>query len=229
MDHRKEWTRQQTQLRKLLNAKGCFEQGIQLFLQQHAAVHTRKISRALNWSLQDDALAGLTDAQIRVCPRPGDNSIAWLLWHTARIEDITLNFLVLEHRQVLLSGDWAVRLGISLRDVGAAMDANQVANLSAQISIPTLKAYRAAVGRSVQAGIGGLNEAQARARVSATTVQKLVKDGSISPNAPWLAEFYSNRPKVFFLTRITSHNFLHLSQAARARAKLLQCAAKETI
>ncbi len=115
-----------------------------------------------------------------------------------------------------------MRLGISLRDVGAAMNADEVANLSAQISIPALKAYRAAVGRSVQTGIGWLTQAQAKEIVPPSTVQKLADDGSISLRAPWLAEFYSNRPKVFFLTRITSHNFLHLSQAARLRAKLLK-------
>ena len=222
MDQRKDWTRKQTQLRKLLTAKGCFEQGMQLFLQQHAAVHTHKIAPDSEWSLQDDALAGLTDTQIRICPRPGDNSIAWLLWHTARIEDITLNFLVLERCQILSSGDWALRLGVPLRDVGAAMDATQVADISAQVSISALKAYRAAVGRSVQTGIGKLTERQAKEIVSAATVHKLMEDGSISPQAPWLAEFYSNRPKVFFLTRITSHNFLHLSQAARIRAKLVK-------
>ncbi len=221
MDERQQWTKRQTQLRKLLQAKGCFGQGLGLFFQQHAAVHTARISRDTGWSLQDHALAGLTDAQMRLCPRPGDNSIAWLLWHTARIEDITLNFLVLERRQILQSGDWPMRLGISLRDVGAAMTAGEVASLSSQISIPALKAYRAAVGRSVQMGMVKLGEAQAKDIVPAATVARLVADGSIGARAPWLAEFYSDRPKVFFLTRITSHNFLHLSQAARLRGRLV--------
>ncbi len=220
MDPRKQWTHRQTELRRLLNAKGCFEQGIQLFLQQHAAVHTARLTRAQAWSLQDESLAGLTDAEIRTCPRPAENSIAWLLWHIARIEDITLNFLVLERRQILVSGDWATRLGVSLRDVGAGMTADEVASLSAQISIPALKAYRAAVGRSVQTGIGRLEPGRAREIVPATVVQQLVADRSISPQAPWLADFYSNRPRSFFLTRITSHNFLHLNQAARIRTRL---------
>jgi hypothetical protein len=44
MDNRKYWTGQQNQLRLLLNTKTHFEQAIQLFLQQHAAVHTAQVS-----------------------------------------------------------------------------------------------------------------------------------------------------------------------------------------
>ena len=222
MDNRKNWTRQQTQLRQLLSAKANFSAGIQLFLQQHAAVHTAAVSNCPAWSLQDEVLLGLEEEQYRVCPRPGMNSIAWLLWHTARIEDITLSFLVFNQTQVLLREDWAARLGLPLRDVGAGMDESDVANLSAQISIRGLLDYRAAVGRNTQSGALQLQATQLKEIVPASTVQQLVADGSISARAGWLADFYSERPKGFFLTRITSHNFLHLAEAGRVPKLLAQ-------
>jgi hypothetical protein len=215
MDHCKNWTRQQTELRKLLSAKTYFAEGIQLFLRQHAAVHTAAVSGCPDWSLQDEVLAGLPEEQYRACPRPGMNSIAWLLWHTARIEDITLSFLVFEQAQVLLREDWTARLGLPLRDVGAGMDESDVANLSRQISIRGLLDYRAAVGRNTQAAVVNLQAAQLKEIVPGSTVQRLEEDGSISARAPWLTAFYSNRPKGFFLTRITSHNYIHLAEAGR--------------
>jgi hypothetical protein len=216
MDNRKEWTSRQTELRRIISSAAHFEDAIQLFLQQHAATHTAKISGGQDLSVENEALAGLSDEQIRTCPRPGKNSIAWLLWHAARIEDITMNALVLEQPQILDSGDWAPRLGTSLRDVGSGMDKAGVTRFSAQVSVQALKDYRAAVGVSTQNGIPRLAAAQFKEIVPAARVQTLVEDGSISREALWLAEFYSNRPKSFFLTRTaTSHNFQHISEAGR--------------
>ncbi len=221
MDPRKQWTQRQAQLRKLLSAKTSFEEAILLFMQQHAAVHTAKVSGGNGWSLSDEALAGLTDEQIKTVPRPGANSIAWLLWHAARIEDITITFLVLGRPQILVQADWAARLGLPLRDVGAGMIEAEVEKFSARVSVTALKAYRAAVGRSTRFGVGLLEPSQLKEIAPASAIQQLVDEGSISAKAPWLAKFYSNRPKAFFLTRTaTSHNFLHLNQAFRLAAKL---------
>jgi hypothetical protein len=220
MDNRKHWTQQQTQLRKALSSKVQVAQGIQLFLQQHAATHSAGISGGQFWSLQDEVLAGVTDAEIKTLPGRGSNSMAWLLWHTARIEDITLSFLVLEQPQVLDSEAWAGRLGFSLRDVGAGMDEPQVVSFSQQILVQGLKDYRAAVGRRTRAGMPTLPYSQMEEIVPAENVQRLLEDGSISQKAPWLAEFYTHRTKAFFLTRITSHNFLHINEAGRIPARL---------
>jgi len=223
MDNRKTWTRQQNQLRKFLSSKVHFEEAIQLFLAQHAAVHTAAISGGQAWSLQDDALADLADEQIKTCLRPGTNSIAWLLWHTTRIEDMTINYLVFGQPQILMGADWASRLGFKLRDVGAGMDDAEVANFSQQVFVPALKDYRAAVGQSTRAGVLRLQAPQLKENVPDEAVRQLVEEGSISAKAGWLADFYTGRTKGFFLTRTaTSHNFIHLNEASRVRAGLLQ-------
>jgi hypothetical protein len=225
MDNRKTWTSQQDRLRKLLSAKAHFEQAIQLFLEQHAAVHTALISDGHTWSLQDEVLADLTDEQIKTRLRPGTNSIAWLLWHTTRIEDMTINCLVLGQPQILISGNWAPRLGVSLPDVGAGMDDAEVVSFSRQVCVQALKDYRAEVGRSTRAGVPRLQAAQLKEIIPAAAIQKFVDEGSISQKATWLAEFYIGRAKGFFLTRTaTSHNFIHLNEAGRIRAKLQKMA-----
>ena len=153
MDNRKSWTSQQNQLRLLLGSKTHFEQAIHLFLQLHAAVHAAQVSGAHCWSLQDEVLAGLSDQQIKTVPRPALNSIAWLLWHITRIEDLSINFLVLEQPQVLMSADWLARLSLASPDVGASMDEVAVSDLSDRVCVPALKEYRAEVGRSTRRGI----------------------------------------------------------------------------
>src|SRR5512146_3384606 len=109
MENAKIWTARQNELRQLLGARSHYEEAVQVFLLQHAAVHGAEISGCQAWSLLDEVLDGLSDAQIKTVPRPGENSIAWLLWHTTRIEDMTLNCLVFEQPQIMASGEWEAR------------------------------------------------------------------------------------------------------------------------
>jgi hypothetical protein len=229
VDNRKNWTAQQNELRLLLASKAHFEQAIHLFLQQHAAVHSAHLSQADEaagapcWSLADEVLAGMTDQQIKSVPHSGQNSIAWLLWHITRIEDLSINFLVLEQPQVLMSpgAAWLARLGLQSPDVGASMDEVEVLRLSAQICVPALKEYRDAVGRSTRAGVPQLQAAQLKQVVPGAAIQQLRDEGSISRKGEWLAEYYTGRTKGFFLTRTaTSHNYIHLNEAGRVRAKI---------
>ena len=220
MDHRKHWTTQQDQLRKALSSRTRFEEAIALFQSQHAAVHTAEISGAANWSLHDEVLQGLTETQIKAVPRPGQNSIAWLLWHITRIEDMTINTLMLDQAQVW-THEWAGKLVFPLSDCGAGMEAQDVADFSAQISVRALLDYRAAVGRRTRETLPRLNADLAKEIVPTSRVQSLVDEGAISSRANWLFEFYTKRPRGFFLTRTaTSHNFIHLKEAGRVAKKL---------
>ena len=218
MDNRKQWTQRQDLLRKAFSSKAHFAEAIQLFIEQHANVHTATISGGEYWSLYDEVMTGLSDAQVKAVPHRGLNSIAWLLWHITRIEDMTINNLVFDQSQVLFSGGWEARLGLPSPDVGASMDASEVAGLSAQINVQALQDYRVEVGRSTRAGALRLQPIQLKEVVPASTVQQLVEEGSISQKGLWLFEYYLNRTKGFFLTRTaTSHNFIHLNEAGRAR------------
>jgi hypothetical protein len=220
MDARKNWTQNQDQLRKALISKAHFDEAIGLFLCQHAAVHTAQISGNSGWSLHDEVLTGLDEDVIRKVPRPGQNSIAWLLWHITRIEDMTIHTLTFGQPQVWNS-TWAERLAFSAPDCGASMNEAEVADFSARICVPALMEYRAAVGASTRRSVSGLNAAQAKEIVPTLTVQRLVDEGSIGPKANWLFEYYTNRTRAFFLTRTaTSHNFIHLNEVGRIALKL---------
>ena len=56
-----------------------------------------------------------TDEQLHFVPEDGSHSIAWCLWHTARIED---NLVQNRYRQtdVLWNEEWANRTGLSATD-----------------------------------------------------------------------------------------------------------------
>ena len=55
-------------------------------------------------------LADLSDEQMRTPPCPGVNTLTWLVWHMARVEDIGLNRFVTDGEQVFDGGGWGRRL-----------------------------------------------------------------------------------------------------------------------
>jgi hypothetical protein len=122
-----------------------------LFLRQHAIAHSAEMAgeSECEWSFQDGLLDGFSEEQIRLRPQPGMNSVVWLIWHIARTEDVVMNLLVAGRPQVLQDRkeDWPARLKLSRADIGTGTGDQDVADISANLDIPALLAYRMVVGR----------------------------------------------------------------------------------
>jgi hypothetical protein len=61
--------------------------------------------------LAEEAVDGLTADQLATAPAPGANTIGWLVWHLARVQDHHVAELT-ETEQIWTSGDWAKRCGL---------------------------------------------------------------------------------------------------------------------
>jgi uncharacterized damage-inducible protein DinB len=61
--------------------------------------------------LARDAVEGLDAAQLAATPAPGTNSIGWLVWHLARVQDHHIAELA-DEPQLWAGGDWAGRFGL---------------------------------------------------------------------------------------------------------------------
>ena len=66
-----------------------------------------------------DAANG-TDEQLHFVPADGSHSIAWCLWHTARVEDLIINARVAGDAP-LWNDDWAARTGLPGEGFGTGM------------------------------------------------------------------------------------------------------------
>lgn len=85
------------------------------FLTRYGEVHK---------GLVDGLFGSLSEAQLRARPHPGVNTVAWLLWHSTRIEDVALNRFLSDRPQVLV--EWLERLAVPRRDVGTGMKDTEV-------------------------------------------------------------------------------------------------------
>ena len=80
--------------------------------------------------LAREAVDGLNPSQLAATPAPGTNSIGWLVWHLARVEDHHVSEL-LDAPQLWQSGDWAGRCGLEPdpRNTGYGHTPDQVASV----------------------------------------------------------------------------------------------------
>lgn len=82
------------------------------------------------------AVHGLTDEQLAHRIQPDANSIAWLIWHTARVQDAQLAHLA-GTEQVWLSQGWAERFDLDLdpADHGYGHTSEQVGKVRASAKL----------------------------------------------------------------------------------------------
>src|ERR1700730_3777925 len=78
-----------------------------LLLEEHNRVHSAAVGGD-KMSMAERTFGGLTDEQMRVRPREDLNSLAWLMWHISRAEDVFANLLISGRGQVL-DGGWSAR------------------------------------------------------------------------------------------------------------------------
>jgi hypothetical protein len=84
-----------------------------------------------------DALTdGLTDDTATYQPAPGANTIAWLIWHSARVQDAQVCDIA-GSEQVWSLDDWVQRFGLDLPrdDTGYGHDANDVVKVKASAKL----------------------------------------------------------------------------------------------
>lgn len=148
---------------------------------------------ALHRTLLDDLLKGLSDAQVRGRPHPGVNTIAWLIWHAARVEDVGVNRFIVDGTQVLDDG-WVGRLGVGRRDVGTGMSDAEVDALSARVDMDALRGYWEALTRRTLGIVETLRGRDLGEVVPADRVKRVCADeGAVAAGAAWLTDFWANR------------------------------------
>lgn len=218
--NRKHWNDQQKLLQNSLRG-GKDPAALDLFLEQHAATHSAEITGNSAWSFADEALRGLDDTALRRIPPNGEHSIAWVLWHITRIEDITLNILIADTPPVLENGQWQEKFAISLRHTGNAMDPAAVAALSAEINLAALTAYRLAVGRRTREIVRQIPLADLPKKVSPARLENLRASGLVLAAASEILAYWGSRTLAgILLMPPTRHNFLHLNEILRIRQKI---------
>ena len=211
---RKYWNDQHSLLRRQLERAQDFSKAIELFIGHHGIVHTAKLGGY--GSFQDNILHGLSDKQMRHIPAGRANSVAWMLWHITRIEDVTMNVLLADAPQVFYRGDWQNKTNSLFVDVGNEMTAKEIRVLSESVNLNGLLAYRLAVGKRTRQIAGKLNLEKLKEKPAPQRLAHLLEDRTVREQAQWLLKYWGRHPQMnLLLMPATRHAFVHLNEIGR--------------
>lgn len=211
--------------RKELNAlhKGlreAFEGGaddqvaITKFSELHGILHSTQVAPEASWSYEDYLLADLEDDLFRWIPENREHSIVWIVWHLSRIEDITMNMLVAERKQVFEEGGWQERIQSPIKHTcnGTGLDVTEA--LSAAVDLQALRQYRYAVGRVTRQIVSDLKQKDFKRRPAQEQLHRILDEGAVLPVGMDVVDYWSRRDVAgLLLMPPTRHTIVHWNEA----------------
>lgn len=101
---------------------------------------------------------GLSDEQLHFVPEGQSHSIAWCMWHGARIEDLFFQQIFQGQRAEWETGGWAAKTGLPEKGFGTGQPTEE----AKQVRITSLEAFRdyqARVAELAKSYVAGLSDA----------------------------------------------------------------------
>jgi hypothetical protein len=178
---------------------------IQLVLLGHASVHAE----------MQAILAKVSKQRLRTRPYAEMNSMVWSIWHSIRCEDACISRFVVPQQQVLTTGHWNVRMGVSYTGDGFGMSSADVTELSNTINITALAAYGQAVAAQTATCMAHVSNwdltipfAAAEVRTACATYADLAHD-----DVDGMIEYMGSMTKgAYLLKYLYGHTQYHLGE-----------------
>lgn len=209
-----------SELHKELNAvirkKDKLAEAKKLFFDLHAKLHLSCVSDTEQNEV-DNLLNDLLPYEYGIMPTSKDETIAWVLWHIARIEDLTMGVLVAEDEQ-LFNSEWKMQMRVPISDTGNAMTDDEIIELSECIDIDKLIDYRNAVGQRTREIVKSLSVSDMRRTVDKQRLEIIKKTGGVTDQKEslWLLDFWGKKDIAGILLMPPSrHMILHLNDCSK--------------
>ncbi|KYH35548.1 hypothetical protein CLTEP_04870 [Clostridium tepidiprofundi DSM 19306] len=219
------WNENHKRLRELLKKKSTFDSAINLFLDQHARIHSSDVSGIDCITFEDELWEGMDEITFRTGQNKKGRTVAYGMWHSTRIEDITMNILVDGEKQVIDQENWLKRINSSIYDTGNALDENEILKFSQTIDMQALRDYRKAVGRKTREIVHRLEYADLKRKVSELGLEKIIELGAVANDeaAIWLIDFWGKKTVAgVLLMPVTRHHMVHINESMEAKKRGLR-------
>ena len=200
------------ELNTIIRKKGELDKAKALFLSLHSKLHLSTVT-GTEANEVDELLDDLSPAEYAIMPTVKDETIAWSLWHMARIEDLTMNFLVAGENQIF-GQDWKNKLNSPIEDTGNALTDDEILNLSKSLDVNELIAYRNAVGKRTQDIVSSLSDVDFKQKVPERGIESIKQAGGVTEQeeSVWLLDYWRGKDLAgILLMPPTRHLMLHLN------------------
>lgn len=217
------WNSQQKLLKSIITKSDEFDEAIKLCLEQHSMVHTSEMSQTNITTFEDELWDGLDEAEFRTMPSEKDEAtIAWCLWHSARIEDITMNILVANDIQVINSDNWLEKMNVRICDTGNIMTNEEIVDFSLSINMEELKNYRKNVAKKTREIIKRFEPSDLKRKMESNRLQRILDEGAVLnvEGANWLIDFWGRKNVAgILLMPVTRHHIVHINESIQLKQK----------
>ena len=209
------------ELSRIIRNEREFDRARQLFLDIHAKLNLSEVSGTEENEV-DLLFRDLDRGEYAIMPTSKDETIAWVLWHIARIEDLTMNLLVARQKQVL-DERWSARLKITVKDTGNAMSDEEIMKLSKEVQIDELMRYRNEVAGRTREIVKNLRPQDLRRKMEQADLGRILDEGGLTTdeNSVWLLDFWGKKDVAgLLLMPPTRHVMLHLNSCCKWKERI---------
>lgn len=187
----KPWNNDIKRLREIILKQDKIQESKNLSLSLHSMVHSSDMSGISIKTFEDEVWDGLDEYTFRTSTNNKGRTIAYGIWHSTRIEDITMNLLVAGTDQVFNLGNWKEKICSKIVDTGNAMTEREILEFSRNINMHELKNYRIAVGRKTREIIRNLTYEDMKRKFDKSRLQRVIDEGAVLDveASNWLIDF----------------------------------------
>lgn len=214
----KKWTEINKEMQLLLRKKDAFSDGIEVCL---------KLRNTLSDAVQE--LCGrLSDEQYSLMPYPNAKgyhckTIAYSIWHMARIEDITAHTLIVNDKQVLFKGSHSEEIGSPIITTGNELVGDEIVTFSKGLNIAGLLRYAGDVRASTDELLRDLSFDDTKRGFDDEDRRRIIASRCVSEdeNAVWLIDYWCGKD-VSGIIRMpfTRHLIMHIEAMMRIARKI---------
>lgn len=213
--NRQYWNQQFKILQNTWPKPNHFEKCIEICLMLHGMVHEKTLEQECPVSFEDEMWAALDNDYFRKVHHE-NQSIVWKIWHSSRIEDMTMNVLVAGQEQVFDRNDWYSKMKVKAKDTGNAMNEEEIDEMSKTVDIKVLRDYRNEVAKQTRKVIKALLPQDLKRKVDPARLKQLLEDGSIAEKAAGVADYWGSKTfSGLLLMPATRHLLVHINESMR--------------
>lgn len=150
-------------------------------------------------------------------------TLAYYVYHTARIEDIVCNTLICGTGQIMFADEFDERLNSPIITTGNELDGEQIVEFSEQIDVKQLQLYYQNVFVHTNDVVAKLTFEDMREKVTDENRLELIQSKSVSSDesAFWLVDYWCGKTVAGLVEMpFTRHQMLHLYNCVTILKKL---------
>lgn len=210
------------EIKELFKKPVTFEDGKKRFLSFHSNLYKSEMSGVKGPTFEDLLWENLPETVARESVNSKGRTILYGIWHSTRIEDMTMNILVKRDDQIYKSGNFKEKIKAGIDHTGNSLSKDGILELSGQININALNNYRIEVGRRTQQTVRSLNFSDLKRKILPENIERIRLEGGVDdvPSANWLLDFWGNKTvEGILMMPAARHQIVHLNESFKAKKK----------